>query len=158
VSKQPLPKHFTASALVIADGHVLLVHHRRIGAWLPPGGHIDECELPHEAAIREVLEETGVAVEIVSEPMPQTGDSEAFFLNSPLCLHSVMAVEKGQAVDHLDLCYLCRPVYKSPLPEVVASPEVHDAKWVSLDDLEKLPLAKNVKEAVALGLARFGRR
>src|ERR1700728_4814961 len=55
-------KHFTASAVVMEQSHILLVHHRRIGAWLPPGGHIEENELPHQAAIRETKEETGIDI------------------------------------------------------------------------------------------------
>jgi 8-oxo-dGTP pyrophosphatase MutT (NUDIX family) len=32
--------------------------------WLPTGGHIDRDELPHEAALREVREETGLEVDL----------------------------------------------------------------------------------------------
>ncbi len=34
------------------------------GLWAPPGGHIEPGETTHAAALREVAEETGVAVEI----------------------------------------------------------------------------------------------
>src|SRR5271156_4090897 len=61
-ASERLPNHFTASGIVIELDHILLVHHRRIGAWLPPGGHIEEHELPHETAIRETKEETGVDI------------------------------------------------------------------------------------------------
>ena len=33
-------------------------------AWLPPGGHIEVNEDPIEAVLREVLEETGLEVEV----------------------------------------------------------------------------------------------
>lgn len=105
-----IPRHFTASAVVIANRHILLVHHRRIGAWLPPGGHIEADEMPHQAAERETLEETGVRVQAVSHRLPQTGDSDAFFLPAPLCMHSVKAVEKGVDYYHIDLAYLCEPL------------------------------------------------
>ncbi len=55
---------FTASVFLIVDGRVLLVKHKKINKWLGPGGHIDENELPHEAAEREFLEETGIKVQI----------------------------------------------------------------------------------------------
>ena len=155
--REPLPQHFTASAVVVEKGHILLVHHRRIGAWLPPGGHIDEFELPHEAAIREVLEETGILVEIISEAVPNTGSNEAFFLPKPLCLHNVKAFEKGNHVHHLDLAYLCRPIERSTLPAIVASDEVENASWVKLEDLPEFNLAKNVKEAVSLALTSLKR-
>src|SRR5271163_771914 len=105
-----IPQHFTASAVVIHGGHILLVHHKRIGAWLPPGGHIEPFEMPHEAAAREVLEETGVAVEVTAPPVPPTAGHNAFFLPQPLCIQAVSAVENGEELYHLDLAYLCRPV------------------------------------------------
>jgi 8-oxo-dGTP pyrophosphatase MutT (NUDIX family) len=55
--------HFTASGFVVhpSGDRLLLVHHRRIGAWLQPGGHIDpEDGTALDAARREVIEETGV--------------------------------------------------------------------------------------------------
>ncbi|MFI9240821.1 NUDIX hydrolase [Streptomyces sp. NPDC053079] len=42
------------------DGHVLLVHHARSGLWTLPGGRVEEGETLREAAVREVLEETGL--------------------------------------------------------------------------------------------------
>lgn len=54
----------TASAVVLdaASGTVLLHLHRRLDRWLQPGGHIDPGERPEDAAVRETVEETGVAV------------------------------------------------------------------------------------------------
>ncbi|EYF06849.1 NUDIX domain-containing protein [Chondromyces apiculatus] len=42
------------------QGRVLLIHHRRLGIWLPPGGELLPGETPLEAARRELLEETGL--------------------------------------------------------------------------------------------------
>lgn len=155
-----LPKHFTASAVVIAQGHVLLVHHKRIGAWLPPGGHIEEFELPHETAIRETLEETAIEIEVLSEPLPDTQDADAFFLHAPLCLHAVKATENGKTIYHLDLAYLCRPLLKNDsqvleLPPITVSNEVNDARWVSIANLDAFTLAKNVSEALHLAIGRL---
>ncbi len=36
-----------------------------LGKWLPPGGHIEDDELPDDAALREVLEETGMMVRLI---------------------------------------------------------------------------------------------
>ena len=55
--------HFTGSAwLVSADGdRVLLMHHRKLGLWLQPGGHADGDADLARVALREAQEETGVA-------------------------------------------------------------------------------------------------
>ena len=39
---------------------MLMIHHRKLGRWMPPGGHVDVDEFPCDAAVRETLEETGV--------------------------------------------------------------------------------------------------
>jgi 8-oxo-dGTP pyrophosphatase MutT (NUDIX family) len=53
-------RHFTATTYVVNDGATVLHDHKRLDLWLAPGGHIDRDELPHEAALREVREETGL--------------------------------------------------------------------------------------------------
>lgn len=44
---------------------VLLVQRQDVPVWVLPGGGIDEGETPENAVCREVLEETGLQVEIV---------------------------------------------------------------------------------------------
>jgi ADP-ribose pyrophosphatase YjhB (NUDIX family) len=54
---------FTASALIIADEaepKVLLMKHPKLGLWLPPGGHVEWNEDPHQAVLRETKEEVGI--------------------------------------------------------------------------------------------------
>ncbi|MDQ3811252.1 MAG: NUDIX domain-containing protein [Chloroflexota bacterium] len=60
-----LLRHFTVAVFVAHAGRVVLHYHRKLGKWLPPGGHIEDNELPDEAALREVLEETGLRVRLV---------------------------------------------------------------------------------------------
>ena len=55
-------RHFVATCYVVDDGATLLHEHEKLGMWLPPGGHVDRDELPHEAALRETYEETGLAL------------------------------------------------------------------------------------------------
>ncbi len=38
----------------------LLILHKRLGVWLPPGGELNPGETPLEAARRELFEETGL--------------------------------------------------------------------------------------------------
>jgi 8-oxo-dGTP pyrophosphatase MutT (NUDIX family) len=149
-----LPNHFTASGILIAFDHILLVHHKRIGAWLPPGGHIEAGEYPHEACVREVFEETGLKVTVSSTPVPETLSTDAFFPPQPLCLHIVKAAEKGIDCFHLDLAYICQatPAFDS-LPALSQGEE--ECRWVALNRLSELVLAKNVTELVQLALAKF---
>jgi 8-oxo-dGTP pyrophosphatase MutT (NUDIX family) len=58
-------RHFTVAVFVVYEGQVLLHYHRKLGKWLPPGGHIEDNEVPDAAALREVLEETGIRVRLV---------------------------------------------------------------------------------------------
>jgi 8-oxo-dGTP pyrophosphatase MutT (NUDIX family) len=58
-----LAAHFTGSAwLVSADGlRVLLMHHRKLGRWLQPGGHADGDADLARVALREAGEETSLS-------------------------------------------------------------------------------------------------
>ena len=54
-----------AAGVVLRDAQdrILLVHHAE-GVWTIPGGAIEPEEAPADAAVREVLEETGAHVEL----------------------------------------------------------------------------------------------
>lgn len=55
------------------QGKTLLIRHRRLGLWLPPGGEIHPEETPLEAAARELREETGLVGEFpVTSPIDGT--------------------------------------------------------------------------------------
>lgn len=61
-----------AVAALVRDGQVLLVHRHPSREWYPDcwdlvGGHVETGESPHEAVIRECLEELSVRVH---DPMP----------------------------------------------------------------------------------------
>jgi len=66
-------RHFVATVYVVCEGATALHHHPGLDMWLPPGGHIDRGEVPHEAAIREVREELGLDVALIAE----SGDIES---------------------------------------------------------------------------------
>lgn len=58
------PGHVTASAFVVhpTEASVALVEHRKLGAWLQPGGHVEASDADIvSAARREVAEETGLS-------------------------------------------------------------------------------------------------
>lgn len=58
-----IKKEFSAGGIVIENGRVLLIMMRNLSGkevWTFPKGHIEEGENRQDAALREVLEETGV--------------------------------------------------------------------------------------------------
>ena len=60
------PGHMTASGIVLSAHarRVLLIYHRRLERWLQPGGHVEPEDADLAAAAeREVLEETGIALD-----------------------------------------------------------------------------------------------
>jgi 8-oxo-dGTP pyrophosphatase MutT (NUDIX family) len=61
--RECVPGHVTASALVLDDGgtHVLLTLHPRLGRWVQLGGHCEDDDDIVAAALREAIEESGVA-------------------------------------------------------------------------------------------------
>ena len=60
-------RHYTTSVYIKFNQKVLLHRNKRLGIIIPVGGQIDENELPHETAIREVKEETGLDILIASD-------------------------------------------------------------------------------------------
>ncbi|WP_165491803.1 NUDIX domain-containing protein [Egibacter rhizosphaerae] len=112
------PVHVTASGLVIGPRGVLLHRHKRTGAWMQPGGHIDHGEVPSQAAARETTEETGVTV-----THPSGGPRPVH-----LDVHDVVVT--GHV--HLDLRYLLVADAGSsdePAPPPDESPEVAWFSW-----------------------------
>jgi 8-oxo-dGTP pyrophosphatase MutT (NUDIX family) len=94
---------------VIKDGKVLLIFHPYIKQWFQPGGHIDDGELPIEAAIREVYEETGILCE------PTEGRLDPIDID----LHEIPAnPKKGEGTHlHIDLLFLLQVIEERESPE-----------------------------------------
>ncbi|MGC9665026.1 NUDIX hydrolase [Planosporangium sp. 12N6] len=128
-------RHFTASAIVFDDrDRVLLVHHNKIGRWLYPGGHIDANEDPAQAAQREVLEETGIRTEVISN---------ALFAHPAVTTHAapytIIEMDVADASvgphRHIDLVYVLRAMSGDLAAQ---RDEVADARWVPLAELTEL--------------------
>jgi ADP-ribose pyrophosphatase YjhB (NUDIX family) len=61
-----MPKHIEAiaRAVIIEAGHVLLCQHSRKGYCFLPGGHIEFGETAPQALARELVEESGVRIDV----------------------------------------------------------------------------------------------
>ena len=123
--------HVTGSAWVVnrERTHTLLVHHRRLGKWLQPGGHAEEETDALAVAVREAEEETGLRVRPVS---PLIFDLDA---------HDIPERKKEAAHVHYDIRFL---VEADMARRVVVSPESRAAEWVRLDHVA----AMNTDESV----------
>lgn len=89
--------HVTASAWIVSTDRTaaLLVHHRKLNRWLQPGGHIENDQTVHAAALREAREESGLAT------IRALGD--AIF---DVDIHTIPARDDFPAHEHLDIRFL----------------------------------------------------
>lgn len=156
-------KHFTATAFVTdSQNRVLLLWHKRLQSWMPPGGHVDENETPDETARRECKEETGLDVEIIGDPQPDVyvdARDEGRMLTRPLLMMLENIPEyplKNQpAHQHMDFVFRARPLDESQAL-VIAEQEADHLKWFTKEEIEALTekeVFTNVKACVrALGI------
>jgi 8-oxo-dGTP pyrophosphatase MutT (NUDIX family) len=143
-------RHFTVAVFVVWEGRVLLHRHRKLGLWLPPGGHIEEGELPDEAAAREVWEETGLRVELVGERREDVTD--------PLQLHRPAGVQLeniGPNHQHIDLIYFARPRGST---EIHADYSEDKVGWYGPEDWDTMPLNAEVKGWCERAISVLGAR
>src|SRR3954451_2854561 len=69
---------FTVAIFVVHNSKVLVIHHRKLGKWLPLGGHIELDEDPEQALFREIREESGLEVDILSQKPAQQFEGKKF--------------------------------------------------------------------------------
>jgi len=123
-------KEFVVSAYVINGDKVLLISHKKLGMWLPPGGHIENYETPEEAVVREVREETGLDVEVVRE-MGWHPQINVQILAQPkhIQLEDIKGTHK-----HIDLVYVCRVVGG----KLSKNHEVSEVRFFAIGEITKL--------------------
>ncbi len=134
-----MERQFTATVYILDEKtkQVLLIHHKKLDKWLPPGGHIDPNETPPEAAIREAKEETGLDVELIKQENIWVDKPNAKSLVRPyLCLlEEIPAHGDKPAHQHIDQIFIGRPIGGETNHN---GEEVHDMKWFTWEELQEL--------------------
>ena len=118
-------------AIIINEDKLLLIHHKKTGKWLPPGGHIEANETPDSALKREVREELDIDIEFLEREELKTNDGENIV--EELALPFYANVHGVGDHDHACFFYLCKPNHT----KIKISPEIHDFMWVTKHELNK---------------------
>ena len=129
-------RDFTATTFVVRDGRALLLWHRDIQAWLPPGGHIEPDELPETAALREVREETGLEVHLLGA---QERWGTVRVLRSPVC---ILLEDISPGHQHIDLIYFARADGSRPRLDPA---EATTFRWCGYRELEGPEVAEDIR-------------
>lgn len=149
LSRSELPKHFVVTGYVLDPHHhhVLLLFHRKLHRWLPPGGHLEAGEDPLRALVREVWEETGLLVRpIEGSPVdrtdlaPPVDTSEEGVMPLPRPFYLQVETIDGQH-EHVDLVYVCDIVGG----ELRKNHESEEVRWFGVRDLRTVGVGANVR-------------
>ncbi len=145
-----LEGHLTASAVVVsaAGDRVLLLHHRKLGRWLQPGGHAEPGEGdPERIALREAREETGIPGLVLHDSAPRPLDVD---------VHPIPARGDEPAHRHLDLRYLV--IAPDSMPPRLAPAEARALRWFAWEELPALDLDPGLCRALRAARAQIGVR
>ncbi len=124
-----VPQYFMCATVYIKNEakEFFMFFHHRLQKFVPPGGKIDNHEIPSDAAIREVLEETGMTVELISAS-PISARPCPFGIDD----HETIAGVRY----HTDLIYLGKVKDTS---FQIEEREGHSGQWMSLDQIMSHP-------------------
>jgi 8-oxo-dGTP pyrophosphatase MutT (NUDIX family) len=91
--------------------------------WLTPGGEIESGEQPHAAAVRELREELGLAIEVVGPVYTQASQFE----------------HQGEMRDNLDYVFTARCAAAAPALRGVTADEIammKEIRWWTAEEIE----------------------
>lgn len=124
-----LSRTITASVYVVYENKVLLHMHKKHNTLFPLGGHMLPNEVPHETALREVWEESGLEVKLYnSENKIELGSVRQ--LNKPMHL---LLENVGQEVENIDFIYFATSTNINTNPQEGESKELY---WLSKEEIE----------------------
>ncbi|MFH1694673.1 MAG: NUDIX domain-containing protein [Patescibacteria group bacterium] len=114
---------------------VFIVHHKKAGLWLSPGGHIDSGENPLNTLKREIREELGVKINPGENTKP-------FFLSTVKIGNKP---EQSGCDKHYDIWFL---IETDGNDFAVDPREFLETKWVTLDEARELITDPSTLEAL----------
>ncbi len=124
-----MERHFNVTVYVFSPSSrkFLFIKHKKLGKWLPPGGHIEANERPDVAGVREVIEETGIDVHLEGERFPREID-----IVRPFGIQlNVIDPEKHE---HMDVVYLAVPTGNED--EKINTQETTGIGWFAIEEIE----------------------
>lgn len=139
-----MDRHFAVSAYIVSKSKVLLIRHSKLGAWLPIGGHIEPGEDPETTLKREVKEETGLEVKIVSESINITAETMRLSARP----EAVFIEQVAEGHEHVDFVYFC-------VPNNNALKKDNRLKWFSLEELDHHEFIGVVGNVAKLAIQRI---
>ncbi|MEZ0319216.1 MAG: NUDIX domain-containing protein [Pyrobaculum sp.] len=134
-----MKKCVVASGVLVEEGKVLMVRHKKLGVYLYPGGHVEDGETPLEALVREFFEETGLLVEPVGITRG-VADDKVVERPLPFVILEERVEYPEEVHIHFDLVYLVRRVGGS----------LKDGEWVDVSSLDRVPTFPNVRQVIKL--------
>jgi 8-oxo-dGTP pyrophosphatase MutT (NUDIX family) len=131
---------FSVSVFIVHSGRVLYARHPRYDRWLPLGGHVELNEDPEEALFREIAEETGLEVEVLSTKPDIRGDTTTKHIFQP---NYVDVHDANPPHKHIAFIYFVR----AKDDKFVMSDEHLDLRWLTPEDIEnpKYKLSPSLK-------------
>lgn len=128
--KNPLG-HITGSAWIVNDSvdAVVLLHHKKLGAWLQPGGHADGESDIARVAMQEAREETGIEGLSFLKVDPEVYDLDIH----PIPARPSRGRRPAEGVHfHYDVRFRLHASDGAPL---AVSDESHSVKWVRCSEV-----------------------
>ncbi len=117
--------HVTGSSWVVNPNrtHALMLHHRKLGLWLQPGGHADGDTDIHNVVIKETSEESGIAVKDIKLLNHDIFDVD---------IHTIYASQYDDRHEHYDIRFLLEIDDTLMIP---GNDESHQIGWVALKNI-----------------------